>query len=484
VFVLEATNRGTSSAPIVFRANPGENVVVSGDGGTDHGIGVNQNRNFGTQPRFIVIDGFEVRDFGTRGFCTWVRTTSDVVLRNLDVHGCRLGAVELHDTSRVTVENSSIHDNPMSGYTSAVDLYRCRAGNIVRNNRIWNNTDTDSNESEGHGVVMDVCKDYGGSAIIENNVIWNNEGWCVAAVWTDNATIRNNTCYQNGNGRAQTGEISVGNEGHRIHNNITVPRSGRVGVNLKYVPSNVVEYNLIAGGSSYPPNLGDITADPRFVNAGSRNFALSSGSPAIDSGDNNNAPSKDADGKSRPQDGSGLGYAVVDIGAYEYGGSGGGSGSGTGGGSDGGTGGGSDGGTGGTAVENSVNFDSPAPSGSSGSILSGAFGGIQFGEGQWRWEGAWKASTSNHIYFNNGSGRSRDFRFVDSSGVLTGAQLMATVAGTVTISDEAGQTFTRSLPTGQLINIQTGWTEPSGTITVNYTAGWELALDNSEFTTQ
>jgi hypothetical protein len=61
---------------------------------------------------------------------------------------------------------------------------------------------------------------------------------------------------------------------------------------------------------------------------------------------------------------------------------------------------------------------------------------------------------------------------------------MATVAGTVTISDEAGQTFTRSLPTGQLINIQTGWTEPSGTITVNYTAGWELALDNIEFTTQ
>jgi hypothetical protein len=372
----------------------------------------------------------------------------------------------------------------LSGYTCAFDLYRCRSGNIVRINRICNNTDYDPYESEGHGVVMDVCKVFGGCAIIVNNVIWNNEGWCVAAVWTDNATIRNNTCYQNGNGRAQTGEISVGNEGHRIHNNITVPRSGRFGVNLKYVPSNVVEYNLIAGGSSYPPNLGDITADPRFVNAGSRNFALSSGSPAIDSGDNNNAPSKDADGKSRPQDGSGLGYAVVDIGAYEYGGSGGGSGSGTGGGSDGGTGGGSDGGTGGTAVENSVNFDSPAPSGSSGSILSGAFGGIQFGEGQWRWEGAWKASTSNHIYFNNGSGRSRDFRFVDSSGVLTGAQLMATVAGTVTISDEAGQTFTRSLPTGQLINIQTGWTEPSGTITVNYTAGWELALDNIEFTTQ
>jgi hypothetical protein len=379
----------------------------------------------------------------------------------------------------------------MSGYTSAVDLYRCRAGNIVRNNRIWNNTDTDPNESEGHGVVMDVCKDYGGSAIIENNVIWNNEGWCVAAVWTDNSTIRNNTCYQNGNGRAQTGEISVGNEGHRIHNNITVPRSGRVGVNLKYVPSNVVEYNLIAGGESYPPNLGDITADPRFVNAGARNFALSSGSPAIDSGDNNNAASKDADGKSRPQDGSGLGYAVVDVGAYEYGGSGGGSGSGSGGGTGTGSGGGSgtgsggDSGTGsGTAVENVVNFDSPAPSGSSGSILSGTFGGIQFGQGQWRWEGAWKAANSNHIYFNNGSGQSRDFQFVDSSGVLTGVQLMAAVAGTVTLSDEAGQTFTRSMPTGQLINIKTGWTEASGTITVNYTAGWELALDNIEFTTR
>jgi parallel beta-helix repeat protein len=243
VFVLQVMNSGTSSAPIIFRANPGENVVISGAGGTDHGIGVNQVRNVGTQPKYIVIDGFEVRDFGTKGFCAWVRSTSDVTLRNLDVHGCRLGAVEMHDTARVTLENSRIHDNPMGGYTSAVDLYRCRAGNVVRNNHIWNNTDTDSNNSEAHGVIMDVCKDYGGSAIIENNVISNNEGWCIAMFWSDRSTIRNNKCYQNGNRRSDTGELSVGNENHRVHNNDVVPRSGRLGINLKYVTSNVVEYN-------------------------------------------------------------------------------------------------------------------------------------------------------------------------------------------------------------------------------------------------
>jgi hypothetical protein len=55
-----------------------------------------------------------------------------------------------------------------------------------------------------------------------------------------------------------------------------------------------------------------------FVNPGDWDFHLTVGSPAIDSGDNSNAATLDADGILRPQDGSGLGYAIVDIGAYEY----------------------------------------------------------------------------------------------------------------------------------------------------------------------
>ncbi len=320
-FVFEVVNSGTSSAWIKFRSLPGEKVIISGNGGVSHGIGVLQNRNFGEKPRFISLQGFEVRDFGPEGFCTWVRSTSDVVLKDLDIHGCSLGAVELHDTARVTVEDSRIHDNPMSGWTSAVDLYRCREGHIIRRNLIWNNTDTDPAESEGHGIIMDVCKDYGGSAVIESNVIWENEGWCIVANWADNSIVRNNTCWMNGNGRAETGEIIVGDNNHSIHNNITVPRSGRLGLAMKYGEGNTFEYNLVHGGNwllTWPENLYLMNEDPMFVNPGAGDFRLRAGSPAIDSGDNANAASSDADGNARPQDGSNLGYSMVDLGAYEY----------------------------------------------------------------------------------------------------------------------------------------------------------------------
>jgi hypothetical protein len=321
IFVFEVVNSGTSTAWITFRAQPGEQVTISGDAGVAHGIGVLQDRNFGVQPRFITIEGFEVRDFGPDGFCTWVRSTSDVVLKNLDVHGCTLGAMELHDTARVTVEDSRIHDNAMSGWTSAVDLYKCREDNVVRGNRIWNNTDTDAAESEGHGIIMDVCKDYGGSAIIEDNVVWDNEGWCFVANWSDNSTVRNNTCWRNGNGRADTGEIIVGDDNHAIYNNITVPRPGRLGLAMKYGNGNTFVHNLVQGGNwlyTWPENLQYLNADPGLVDPGAGDFHIQADSPAIDSGDNSNAAGVDADGNTRPRDGSGLGQAIVDIGAYEY----------------------------------------------------------------------------------------------------------------------------------------------------------------------
>jgi hypothetical protein len=125
----------------------------------------------------------------------------------------------------------------------------------------------------------------------------------------------------NGNGRAETGEIIVGDDNHTIYNNITVPRTGRLGLAMKYGVGNTFEYNLVRGGNwlfTWPENLYYINADPMLVNPGAGDFHLSASSPAIDSGDNSNAASTDADGNSRPQDGSGLGYAMVDLGAYEY----------------------------------------------------------------------------------------------------------------------------------------------------------------------
>jgi len=42
-----------------------------------------------------------------------------------------------------------------------------------------------------------------------------------------------------------------------------------------------------------------------------------------------------------------------------------------------------------TAQTTTVNFDAPAPPGSSFSLLNGVFQGMDFGTGQWRWESAY-----------------------------------------------------------------------------------------------
>jgi predicted outer membrane repeat protein len=70
-----------------------------------------------------------------------------------------------------------------------------------------------------------------------------------------------------------------------------------------------VTYSDIQGGY---PGEGNIDADPLFVNSGNGDYHLTAGSPCIDTGTNNGAPTIDFDGEYRPQ---GL---VVDIGADEY----------------------------------------------------------------------------------------------------------------------------------------------------------------------
>jgi hypothetical protein len=504
--VLQVVNSGTSTAWIRFRAFPEEKVVISGGGGAYHGIQIIRTYD-GRVPSYVSVQGFEVNGF--QGNCIYVRQTADVTLAGLDIRGCSRGAVELHETARVTLEDSRIHDNGLTGWTSAVDLYLCRQGNVVRRNRIWANTDLDSRESEGHGVIMDYCENNG-SAIIESNAIWQNEGWCITTVHSNNGVIRNNTCWMNGKGRSTTGEISIRDgTNHSVHNNILKPRSGRLAINVKSGTQALAEYNLANGDwvLGRPDYLDFINEDPMLVDPDAGDFHLKAGSPAIDSGDNSNAASTDADGNARPQDGSGLGYAMVDLGAYEYvqNGTGGGStgggdtgggdtgggdtgGGDTGGGDTGGgdTGGGDTGGgdTGGGTSEFIVDFDAPTPPGSSNDLLSGVFQGVDFGQGQWRWEGGWNANPTNHVFFASDSGQSRNFQFAGSPAVLTGMRVNAGVSGVLTLTDGAGQSFTRSLSAGGLTTIETGWKQASKTVTVNYSAGWELAVDDITFVSQ
>ena len=61
--------------------------------------------------------------------------------------------------------------------------------------------------------------------------------------------------------------------------------------------------------------------------------------------------------------------------------------------------------------------------------------------------------------------------------------MYATRAGTMTLADDAGQTLSQDVATGSMQLVTTGWTRPSTTVTVSFTMGWSLGVDDLTYTT-
>src|SRR2546427_8406592 len=135
-----------------------------------------------------------------------------------------------------------------------------------------------------------------------------------------------------------------------------------------------------------------------------------------------------------------------------------------------------------TGQSTTVDFDTPAPPGSSFDPVNGVFQGIDFGNGQWRWESAYDVDPTNHIFFDSPSGTSRTFRFSPAPRILTSMRVFPTDAsaptGTLTLSDDLGQTITRTVTAGSMQLVTTGWAQASSVITVTFTAGWGLWVDD------
>ena len=96
------------------------------------------------------------------------------------------------------------------------------------------------------------------------------------------------------------------------------------GVDSVYADASAVvaiDHSDVYGGW---PGEGNTQLDPLFVNSGGQDFHLQATSPCVDTGTNSAAelPATDYAGDVRVQDGNGDGSAVVDMGAYEYAGTG------------------------------------------------------------------------------------------------------------------------------------------------------------------
>jgi hypothetical protein len=125
-----------------------------------------------------------------------------------------------------------------------------------------------------------------------------------------------------------------------------------------------------------------------------------------------------------------------------------------------------------------VDFDDPFPPGTPGALLQGNFQGVNFGSAQWMWSDAFGANPTNHIFFNSATGTSRTLQFAAGTRILDAMTVYTMTSGTLTLTDDQGQQTTRVVNPGSLQTVTTGWTLPSTTVTVNFTAGWDLGIDN------
>jgi len=130
-----------------------------------------------------------------------------------------------------------------------------------------------------------------------------------------------------------------------------------------------------------------------------------------------------------------------------------------------------------------ADFDNPNPGVSNAALLNGVFRGIDWGTGNWRWSSSFGPDSSGHVFFDSSLGNSRTFTF-SSPAVLHSMNVFSSpTVGTLTLTDDVGQTFTMDgIGPNSLTAINTGWTKASSTILVNFTAGWDLGIDDLNFT--
>lgn len=129
----------------------------------------------------------------------------------------------------------------------------------------------------------------------------------------------------------------------------------------------------------------------------------------------------------------------------------------------------------------SIDFDNPTPPGFPEDLLEGVFQGVDWGTGQWRWEGPFPTDPTNHIFFSSLEGTSRAFTFSPGPRILDRVDVVdiwSGSGGVVTFSDDRGQTVSQTVSPGERQTVITGWTQGSTTVTVGYTLGWLFNLDN------
>ncbi|MEJ2745707.1 MAG: right-handed parallel beta-helix repeat-containing protein [bacterium] len=164
-----------------------------------------------------------------------------------------------------------------------------------------------------------------GTVIIENNLIIGSISYGIYI--SSNACIINNTIDNSLNDNIYVSSGGTATPTLLIqNNNITRSEDDGIYISTSVVTSGItIRYNNVynSGGDNYAgkaeAGTGDISKDPKYINPPPKgspspdyDYHLSSTSPCLDKGTNEDIPDHDLDGNPRPRNGR------ADIGCYEY----------------------------------------------------------------------------------------------------------------------------------------------------------------------
>ena len=286
---------GTPDNPIIFKAYPGELVIMNGSGFSSP-----EAFNFGGGASNIVIDGIHFMGYGETIY--FRGSNSNISLLNLDIRDADQGVYGAANNIRienVTVSgigdrgiyagnNAHLYNVSVSDYADrGIVVYTADNANILRS-RVY-----DSGPMGTAGILAG-----GGNIFIADTLLMNNSG-SGAAIYNAYAYIRNLVSYGTRlrSGSAQnlyiTGQFELYNS--VLHN------SSRYGLQVTGTGPSMIrnciiwgnqtqvitayplneDYNIFGAGFAIRGSHSSIT-DPMFVGGG--DFHLRDGSPAIDNG--------------------------------------------------------------------------------------------------------------------------------------------------------------------------------------------------------
>jgi uncharacterized protein YjdB len=226
---------GTSAAPIVMRAYPGERAILDGNGSALEGFTVDGS--------WAIYWGLEIMNSSTA--------------RSSDVLGLRPTGVYVRNAANVKLVNLIVHDTGHGTYTEYgaqnIEIY----GWII-----FNGGHQGSSRSDGHGIY--IKNNTPGVKVARDNIIFNQFGFGIHGYSESSGTLKNLTFEGNvlfNNGELSTDDnpnLQVG--GNLVADNDVVadnmlyfsPGHGfwniRMGYNSLLNGTTVVRNNYIAGG--------------------------------------------------------------------------------------------------------------------------------------------------------------------------------------------------------------------------------------------